>query len=109
MRGLEYKRMQRHRAICRKKAICHHYDAHPVEKRGERYYVTDFSRQVPMEWYYVDGRYDKGKIHCGCPLCKPTKRFGYPSFKQELLDERAKSDLKEFSEEETELFFLKRI
>lgn len=26
------------------------------------------------------GELRKGKIHCGCKMCKPTKRFGYPTW-----------------------------
>ena len=54
MRGLAYTRDVRNKAIARKKRIC---------------------KELDMTWYNVDGKYSKGKIHCGCPLCKPTKGY----------------------------------
>lgn len=45
-----YRRDARHHAICRKKAIC-------LKRSGN-------------DWYDVDGKYDKGKIHCNCGICK---------------------------------------
>lgn len=49
-----YFRYQRHRAIARKKWIAEH--------------------AVGCEWYAIAGKYSKGKIHCGCSLCKPRFR-----------------------------------
>lgn len=45
-----YQRDARHHAICRKKAIC-------LSRDGNN-------------WYSVDGKYAKGKIHCSCGICK---------------------------------------
>ena len=59
IRGLAYRRYVRNKSIIRKKRIsnqCYGFD-----------------------WYDFDGQYSKGKIHCGCGMCKPTKRFCYPS------------------------------
>lgn len=32
-----------------------------------------------LDWYKHDGQYSKGKIHCGCGLCKFGKRYGLPT------------------------------
>ena len=53
-RSIAYRRFQRHRAICKKKA-------------KSRYRLNG------GDWYDVDGKYDKGKIHCSCGICKPCK------------------------------------
>lgn len=34
-----------------------------------------------FDWYKHDGQYSKGKIHCGCELCKFGKRYGLPTVK----------------------------
>lgn len=54
-----YRRDVRKRAISRKKRICR-------ENYG-------------LDWYKVDGKYSKGKIHCGCKMCKYEKHFGIPT------------------------------
>lgn len=71
-----YRRMSRHHAICRKKNICLMRDGY--------------------DWYHFDGQYDKGKIHCGCGLCKPGKNYGYPSLKTERELEKFRIELKEY-------------
>lgn len=53
-----YRRYVRNKTIARKKRIC------------KKIYSSD--------WYKHDGEYSKGKIHCGCKLCKYTKHFGIP-------------------------------
>lgn len=53
-----YRRNVRQKAIIRKKRIC------------KGVYGND--------WYRVDGKYAKGKIHCVCKLCKYGKHFGIP-------------------------------
>lgn len=58
-----FRREMRHKAISRKKAIC------------KQVYGND--------WYKHDGQYDKGKIHCGCGLCKWGKKYGYPTLRTE--------------------------
>ena len=32
-----------------------------------------------LDWYHHDGQYSKGKIHCGCELCKFGKKYGLPT------------------------------
>ena len=32
-----------------------------------------------LDWYPHDGQYSKGKIHCGCGLCKFGKKYGLPT------------------------------
>lgn len=75
-RSTEFRRMARHHAICRKKTICLSRDGY--------------------DWYDMDGKYSKGKIHCGCGLCKPTKRYKYPSFTTQKELEKYHSELKEY-------------
>lgn len=43
------------------------------------------------DWYKCDGQYSKGKIHCGCGLCKFGKRYGLPTIRdiRGILKERA--------------------
>lgn len=59
-RNRAWRRDVRNRQIIRKKRICHNY--------------YDF------DWYRTDGAYSKGKIHCSCFLCKPSKRWKMPTF-----------------------------
>lgn len=78
MRDKAYYRYMRHKAICRKKYI---------------------SRVVyGFDWYKVDGAYSKGKIHCGCGLCKFGKKFGLPTFKDRKALETARLALKDLEE-----------
>lgn len=65
-RTRSYRREVRHKAICRKKAIC-------LGVQG-------------TDWYKVDGMYDKGKIHCSCKMCTYSKTYHLPSYKDELAD-----------------------
>lgn len=83
-KNIAFRRNERAKHIARRKRICHHIDTHPLVPVEEHpgWYHSDFSRRVPMEWYEHDGQYDKGKIHCGCPLCKPGKAQGVPSEKE---------------------------
>lgn len=58
-RGSAYRRYVRNKTIQRKKRI---------------------SKAVyGIDWYRQDGKYSKGKIHCGCGLCKPGKKYGLPT------------------------------
>ena len=75
-RTKEYRMDQRQKAITRKKKIF-------VEVWGDK-----------LDWLPNLGMLDKAHIGCGCGICKPTKRFGYPSGKdlkrqQILLDKNA--------------------
>lgn len=59
MRNKAYLRDVRNRKIQRKKRI---------------------SKEVyGFDWYHHDGQYSKGKIHCGCGICKFGKKFGLPT------------------------------
>lgn len=53
-----YRRDVRKRIINRKKRIC--------------------KKLYGYDWYNVDGKYSKGKIHCGCKVCKYEKHFSIP-------------------------------
>lgn len=60
-RGIEYRRYVRNKTILRKKRVCKSvYD---------------------IDWYKHDGQYAKGKIHCGCGLCKYGKKYGLPTIR----------------------------
>lgn len=58
-RGTDYRRHVRSKAILRKKRIS--------------------NSVYGLDWYKHDGQYSKGKIHCGCGLCKFGKRYGLPT------------------------------
>ena len=34
-----------------------------------------------FDWYPNTGQYSKGKIHCGCGLCKFGKKYGLPTIR----------------------------
>ena len=34
-----------------------------------------------LDWYPHEGQYSKGKIHCGCGLCKFSKKYGLPTIR----------------------------
>ena len=58
--SIAYRRAVRCKAIKRKKGI---------------------SRAVyGFDWYRYDGQYSKGKIHCGCGLCKFGRKYNLPTF-----------------------------
>ena len=70
-RGIEYRRYVRNKTILRKKRI---------------------SRLVyGFDWYNQDGKYAKGKIHCGCGLCKFGRKYGLPTIKDMRGESRMKS------------------
>ena len=73
-RGRAYRRYQRRRIIRHKKNV------------SRKAYF--------MDWFTVDGKYDKGHIGCGCGLCKPGKRFGRPSWKDNRKTKRCLDDIK---------------
>lgn len=89
---ISYRRDQRARHIARRKNICHHQETFALEEVAPNRYRSDCSRLIPMEWYDCDGKYNKGKIHCGCPICKPYKPFRR-SWKEERADREM--DMKE--------------
>ena len=53
-----YRRSQRNRAIARKKGAIKRIS-------GGRF-----------EWYSIDGKYSKGKIHCSCQMCRGKDQLG---------------------------------
>lgn len=55
-RGIKYRRYVRNKIILRKKHIS--------------------NSVYGFDWYHHDGQYAKGKIHCGCGLCKFGKKYG---------------------------------
>lgn len=77
-KGLAYKREQREKHIKRKKRICNYYG---------------------FDWYKYDGMYDKGKIHCSCPMCTYEKTYDLPRLKDEIDKEKVKFDLFDFFED----------
>jgi len=39
------------------------------------------SKLQSFDWYKHDGQYSKGKVHCGCGLCKFGRKYGVPTVK----------------------------
>ena len=60
-RTRSFRREVRNKQISRKKRISHHWG---------------------FDWYSVDGKYSKGKIHCGCGLCKWGRKYGLPNLRK---------------------------
>lgn len=60
-RGREYRRYVRNKTILRKKCIS--------------------NLVYGLDWYKHDGQYSKGKIHCGCGLCKFGKKYKLPTIR----------------------------
>ena len=52
-----YRRLQRQRAIKRKKGILQQYGSY--------------------SWVHYDGMLSKGKVHCSCPMCR-KKSYDHP-------------------------------
>ena len=76
-RSRGYFREQRKRAITRKKAIS--------------------NKVYGFDWYRdADGKYDKGKIHCGCGICKYCKKYNIPTVRRMREDSKFKSDLEDY-------------
>lgn len=61
MKDRAYLRDVRKRKVQRKKRIC--------------------KAVYGFDWYQHDGQYSKGKIHCGCGLCKFGKKYGTPTIR----------------------------
>lgn len=59
--SIEYQRYVRNKTILRKKRIS--------------------NSVYGFDWCHHDGQYSKGKIHCGCGLCKFGKKYGLPTVK----------------------------
>ena len=77
-RGIEYRRYARNKKIIRKKRISNS--------------VYGFG------WYKHDGQYSKGKIHCGCGLCKFGKRYGLPTVRDMREQSREKILLDDYKD-----------
>lgn len=58
-----YRRYVRNKQILRKKSIATH--------------------NYGFDYYEYDGQYSKGKIHCGCGICKFGRKFGLPTVRDE--------------------------
>lgn len=73
-RGMAYRRYVRNKTILRKKRIS--------------------NSVYGLDWYKHDGQYSKGKIHCGCELCKSGKKYGMPTIRdmREISRERVLLD-----------------
>ena len=84
-RGRLYHRKMRKKHIRRKKRICNSYITTPN---------NDLSHDIPFEWYRdCDGKYSKGKIHCGCGICKFGKKYDLPTLRTERELAKFKADL----------------
>jgi len=75
-RGIAYRRNVRNKKIAYRKRIC------------EKHYG--------WAYYEYDGQYSKGKIHCGCRLCKPDKGY-QPSWRDEKKKVIAEAELRDNS------------
>jgi hypothetical protein len=75
MRTRAYRREVRNRAITRKKNLIHTWG---------------------FDWYDCDGKYSKGKIHCGCSICKWGRKFGLPTLTTERELEKFHKDLEDY-------------
>ena len=78
MKGLRYKRVQRIKSIRRKKNI------------AKSVYQID-------TYYPHDGMYDKGKIHCSCPMCADKRSLGRIPRYEERKNEDYKQQLAELN------------
>lgn len=34
-----------------------------------------------LDWYSHDGQYSKGKIYCGCGICKYSRKYKLPTIR----------------------------
>lgn len=51
------------------------------------------------DWYKFDGQYSKGKIFCDCGACKPSRKYGLSTLKDEKESEITKSALNDYYNE----------
>lgn len=79
-RGIAYRRYARYKTIRRKKRIS--------------------NAVYGLEWYKCDGRYAKGKIHCGCGLCKFGKKYGLPTIRDLRETSREKILLQDYESDD---------
>lgn len=52
-----------------------------------------------LDWYPHDGQYSKGKVHCGCGLCKFGKKYDLPTVRCMREKSREKILMKDFMNE----------
>ena len=88
-RGRLYHRKMRKKHIRRKKRICNSYHIADENNLGV---------DIPFDWYRVDGKYSKGKIHCGCGVCKFGKKYDLPTLRTERELLKFKYDLRSVNE-----------
>lgn len=82
--GIGYRRYVRNKTILRKKRIS--------------------NSVYGLDWYRHDGQYSKGKIHCGCGLCKFGKRYRLPTTRDMREQSREKILLEDYKNTMNELF-----
>lgn len=95
-RTKEFRIAQRHKHICKRKRISNNRKIFATINVGN-HTITDYSCDVPMEWYPHDGMYDKGKVHCSCRLCKFGRHYGLPTFRDIKEMQKFKSALQDVS------------
>lgn len=78
-RTISYRRDMRNRKIHHRKYICKLRDG--------------------RDWYEHDGQYSKGKIHCGCGICKFGKKYGLPTIRDEREAVVEKYNMEEYARE----------
>ena len=87
-RGIAYTREVRNKTIARKKKICRAiYGGSPHKL---------YESPEPGFWYKVDGRYSKGKIHCGCKICKYGKHYDLPTIRTLREQNKFDSELRDY-------------
>ena len=87
-RTRSYRREVRNKTIARKKRICRSiYGGSP-----HRLYESP----EPGYWYKVDGKYAKGKIYCGCKMCKYGKHYDLPTLRDLREREVTNEAIKDF-------------
>lgn len=72
-RSRDYVRKMRKKHIKRRKNIC--------------------QKAYGWDWYEYDGQYSKGKIYCGCSICKRGKYKNEPTIKTMRYNTKMKSDM----------------
>lgn len=88
-RGIAYTREVRNKHIARKKRICR------AIYRGSPHKL--YESPTPGYWYKVDGRYSKGKIYCGCVLCKYGKHYDLPTVRTMREISKFKTELDDYN------------
>ena len=69
--GYEIQMKDMKRAVRRKRSV--HMAERKMRKDLSRHItLTVDGRVVPLHWYDNLHQYSKNKIHCSCPLCRPS-------------------------------------